>query len=173
MKRAMLLLSAFLVFSTGAMSEDAPANREAGNVTQREGEPEVRNFRDDDPAMNEAMRTARSTLSEFEQRLTHPPATQSYISLKARFEENGHVEHMWLDDVEITADGYRGTLGNRPVYIKAIGEGSDVQVKRSQVSDWMAFDDGKLVGGYTVRVQRDRMRPGERAIFEERFGVKF
>ncbi len=172
MRSAALLVSSLLVFSSGAMSEDT-ADREAGTVTRREGEPEVRDFRGDDKEMNEAMRKARSTLPEFEKRLTQPPATQTYISLKARFEEDGHIEHMWLDDIEITPEGYRGKLGNHPVYIQSIDEGSDVRVKREEVSDWMAFDAGKLIGGYTVRVQRNRMDADERARFDDRFGVEF
>jgi uncharacterized protein YegJ (DUF2314 family) len=172
MKLALLLLSSLFVMAS-ARSEDAAADREAETVTERPGEPEVRNFRGDDPEMNAAMREARATLPEFEKRLKQPPPTQEYISLKGRFEEDGHVEHMWLEDVQITPQGYRGKLGNRPVYIQSIGEGSEVEVTRAKVSDWMAIDAGKLVGGYTVRVQRARMSDAERAQFDASFGVEF
>lgn len=172
MKLALLLLSSLFVMAS-ARSEDAAADRETGAVAERAGEPEVRKFHVDDPEMNAAMRQARATLPEFEKRLKQPPATQQYISLKGRFEEDGNVEHMWLADVEITPRGYRGKLGNRPVYIQAIGEGSVVEVTRAQVSDWMAIDAGKVVGGYTVRVQRDRMSDEERAQFDESFGAEF
>ena len=39
-------------------------------------------------------------------------------------------------------------------------------VKREMVSDWLAIDDNKLVGGFTLRVQRERMTPGQRAKFD-------
>ena len=150
MRAATLLLSSLLCFfAADAKSEDSAANRDATAVTKREGEPEVRDFRGDDREMNEAMSKARASLSTFEQRLKQPPATQTYIGLKVRFEEDGHIEHMWID------------------------EGSAVQATRAQVSDWMAVDAGKLVGGYTVRVQRARMSPGERTLFDESFGVEF
>ena len=174
MRAATLLLSSLLCFfAADAKSEDSAANRDATAVTKREGEPEVRDFRGDDREMDEAMSKARASLSTFEQRLKQPPATQTYIGLKVRFEEDGHIEHMWIDEVEITPEGYRGRLGNHPVHIKAIDEGSAVQATRAQVSDWMAVDAGKLVGGYTVRVQRARMSPGERTLFDESFGVEF
>jgi uncharacterized protein YegJ (DUF2314 family) len=114
------------------------------------------------------MRKARDTLPEFEKRLSQPPPTQQHIGLKGRFEEDGEVEHMWINDIEVTADGYRGRLGNQPVHITSIDEGSEVLVTREKVSDWLAIDDGRLVGGFTLRVQRERMSPEQRAEFDAR-----
>lgn len=160
-----LLVSLFAL--AACTKESAPvAQRQAEPRTERDGEPPVTGFRAEDPEMNAAMQKARDTLPEFEKRLTQPPAAQQHIGLKGRFEENGEVEHMWINDVEITPEGYRGTLGNAPVHIKAIGVGSAVTISRSQVSDWMAIDDGKLVGAFTLRVQRDRMTPEQRAQFD-------
>lgn len=135
-------------------------------VIEREGEPKVTGFEAEDPEMNAAMRQARATLTDFEKRLAQPPPTQQHLGLKGRFEEGEHVEHMWIGEIEVTSEGYRGVLGNHPVHIQSIDVGSKVLVTREQVSDWMAIDDGKLVGGYTLRVQRARMSPEERAEFD-------
>ncbi len=158
MKLASLILLSMFTMSACA-KEPAP-------VTKRDGEPLVTGFKAEDEEMNAAMRKARDTLPEFEKRLSKPPATQQHIGLKGRFEEDGEVEHMWIDEIEITADGYRGKLGNHPVHITSIDEGSEVLVAREKVSDWMAIDDGKMVGGYTLRVQRGRMTPEQRAAFD-------
>jgi uncharacterized protein YegJ (DUF2314 family) len=160
MKLASLLVLSVFVMAACA-KEDGPQP-----VTQREGEPVVTGFQAEDQEMNAAMRNARDTLAEVEARLSKPPATQQHIGLKGRFAEDGNVEHMWVDDIEITAEGYRGKLGNHPVDIQSIDVGSEVLVKRENVSDWMAIDDGKLVGGFTLRVQRGRMTPEQRADFD-------
>ncbi|MDF3020260.1 MAG: hypothetical protein K0Q92_1563 [Steroidobacteraceae bacterium] len=156
-------LASLLMLSMFALAACA---KESAPVTEREGEPMVTGFNAEDEGMNAAMRKARNTLAEFEARLSKPPATQQHIGLKGRFEEDGNVEHMWIDDIEITAEGYRGKLGNHPVDIQSIDVGSEVLVKRENVSDWMAIDDGKLVGGFTLRVQRGRMTPEQRADFD-------
>jgi uncharacterized protein YegJ (DUF2314 family) len=158
MKLASLLMLS--MFALAACAKESPP------LTEREGEPMVTGFKAEDEEMNAAMRKARDTLDEFEARLRKPPATQQHIGLKARFEQDGNVEHMWIDDIEITPEGYRGKLGNHPVDIKSIDVDSDVLVKRENVSDWLAIDDGKLVGGFTLRVQRERMTPEQRADFD-------
>lgn len=160
MKIASLLMLSLVTLTACAK------DKEPQQVTEREGEPMVTGFEAEDQEMNAAMRKARDTLADFEKRLEQPPATQQHIGLKGRFEEDGNVEHMWIDGIEVTAEGYRGKLGNHPVHIKAIDVGSDVLVKRANVSDWMAIDDGKMVGGFTLRVQRQRMTPEQRADFD-------
>ena len=158
MKLASLLVLSLFVLAACA--------KESPPITERDGEPMVTGFEAEDREMNAAMRKARDTLGDFEKRLEQPPATQQHIGLKGRFEENGDVEHMWINDIEVTAEGYRGRLGNHPVHIKSIDVGSDVLVKRENVSDWMAIDDGKMVAGFTLRVQRERMTPEQRAEFD-------
>lgn len=120
----------------------------------------------EDKAMNAAMQRARDSLDEYRRRLTNPPPTQTDLSLKARFEVDGHVEHMWISDVEITGTGFSGKLGNEPVYIRSLALGDAVYVPATNVSDWMAIDGHRLVGGHTLRVLRDRMSPDERRAFD-------
>jgi uncharacterized protein YegJ (DUF2314 family) len=116
--------------------------------------------------MNAARDKARDTIDEFRRRITSPPATQSFITLKVRFEEDEHVEHMWVSDVELVGAEFRGVVANRAVKIRSVQLGQVVTVALDQVSDWMAVDDGKLVAGYTLRVIRNRMSAKERAQFD-------
>jgi uncharacterized protein YegJ (DUF2314 family) len=139
---------------------------DTATVTERDGQPMVTYFKDSDPKMAEAQNKARATLPEFERRLQDPPATQTRISLKGRFEEDGNVEHMWIQDVVITNDGYHGQLANHPLEIKGLDVGDLVTVPRELVSDWYAVDGGKLVGGYTLRLQRSRLPPERQAAFD-------
>jgi uncharacterized protein YegJ (DUF2314 family) len=158
---AIVLLSWFAVAGCARDTDQTSVS-----VAEREDEPMVTAFESEDQEMNAAMARARATLAEFEKRLTDPPATQEHIALKGRFEEGGEAEHMWVNDVVVTSEGYEGTLGNNPVHIKSITSGDQVSVRRENVSDWLVIDGGKLVGGYTLRVQRARMTPEQRRQFD-------
>jgi uncharacterized protein YegJ (DUF2314 family) len=79
---------------------------------------------------------------------------------------------MWVEDVVITTGGYRGKLGNEPLEITSLKLGQEVLVPLERVSDWMAVDDGTLVGGFTLRVLRDRMPADERAAFDAANGIR-
>ena len=45
--------------------------------------------------------------------------------------------------------------------------GQKVTVEPSKISDWMFVQNGRLVGGYTLRVLRDAMSPSERKEFDK------
>lgn len=140
--------------------------QKVGDVVEREGEAPVSVIDEDDAEMIEAIRKARVSLDEFESRLSNPPSTQTYISLKGRFERKGSVEHIWLNDVTVTAEGYRGRIGNEPLDIPDLEMGQEVLLPRADVSDWMAIDDGRLIAGYSVRLLRSRAPPEIRAQFD-------
>ena len=126
----------------------------------------------DDREMNAAMAKARETLAQFEERLANPTPTQTMAIVKGRFSEGDLVEHMWLNEIVVTSDGYRGVLGNDPYELKGVRAGETLTVPRERVSDWIVVDDGKLVGGYTMRVLRSRLPEDERAAFDEQNGIR-
>ena len=116
---------------------------------------------------------ARDNIGEFKRRLAEPPATQTDILLKAAFNDGENTEHMWIIDVKTTANGFRGELVSTPVDLEQPKHGDIVEVTLDQVSDWYALDDGWIVGGYTLRVMRERKPPAERAGYDEMIGGKF
>ena len=44
------------------------------------------------------------------------------------------------------------------------------EVSPGEIQDWMIIDDGRLVGGYSVRVLAERMSEDERKEMEEHMG---
>jgi uncharacterized protein YegJ (DUF2314 family) len=138
--------------------------------TKRVGEPTVYEVRAKDADMNAAMMQARATIAQFRQRLTAPPITQSYIALKVRFGSGDSVEHIWIDDVELMGEQFRGIIGTEPVEASTPALGESVLVPLQQVSDWMAIDNGRLVGGYTLQVLRNHMSTDQRAEFDASLG---
>ena len=126
-----------------------------------------------DAEMNRAMTKARETIGDFLKRLDHPPASQTYLSLKVRLEEDDVVEHIWLNTVSHSNGWFAGIVGNDPVDLKKIKLGDRVSVHLDHVSDWMAVDGGHLIGGYTLRVLRDRMTPDERKALDQKLNLVF
>ena len=126
----------------------------------------VVSVKDSDPAMNKAMEKARATLDQFTAALQKPGPKQHDFSLKAKFQEGEKAEHMWVNNPTISGDSIKGKLGNDPDNLKKVRMGMTVTVSRDRVSDWMYVDDGKLVGGYTLRVLRDKMSAKERKEFD-------
>ena len=62
---------------------------------------------------------------------------------------------------------FRGKINNDPELVKNVKIGQSITVEPKQISDWMYINQGKLVGGTTVRVLRDNLSPSERKGFDE------
>jgi uncharacterized protein YegJ (DUF2314 family) len=155
-----------MLLALGACSDRADL------IVEREGQASVSMIQDEDREMDEAMAQARRTLDEFERHLAAPSPTQSMAIIKGRFTEGETVEHMWINQIEVISEGYRGVLGNEPMDMTTLSAGQTVVVPRSEVSDWVVVEDGKLVGGYTMRLIRSRLPEDQRPMFDTQNGFR-
>jgi uncharacterized protein YegJ (DUF2314 family) len=135
------------------------------------GDTRITYIENEDREMEAAMAEARNSLEEFERRLASPTPTQTMAIIKGKFTEGENSEHMWINEIRVTPQGYRGVLGNQPEFI-SLKPGQEVLVSRADVSDWVVVDDGRLIGGYTMRVMRARLPEKERAAFEAQNGFR-
>lgn len=113
----------------------------------------------DAEAMAAAMAEARATWPEA---LAH---LQKGGELSAKFPfvgtTKGNVEHIWVAVQSVDGDVVRGVLANEPMDLGQLKIGSKVECKLAELSDWLFLRDGKMVGGYTVKVlqqQAERQR---------------
>ena len=83
------------------------------------------------------------------------------------FTDGKNTEHMWLSPVNYDGRVFRGTVNNDPEMVKNVRSGQQASVEPSKLSDWMYVENGKLVGGYTLRALRDAMSPKERREFDK------
>jgi uncharacterized protein YegJ (DUF2314 family) len=125
-----------------------------------------------DPGMQEAARKARTTIGDFIEMMKNPKQTISYFALKVRCEENGTVEHVWLNFITYDGTEFEGNIANDPLALRTYSFGKTVRVSADRISDWMVIDDGFLVGGYTLHVLRNRMTEQEKKAFDEKGGFK-
>ena len=127
---------------------------------------------DDDVTMNAAIQEAQQTLYFFIDNFQSPKLGQTYFGIKARFPYSANsAEHMWISDLEYLGQEFDGILGSEPVYVMNLKLGDHVTVSIDNVSDWMIIENNKLIGGYTLRVLRDKMTPDEQKKFDEELGL--
>jgi uncharacterized protein YegJ (DUF2314 family) len=157
-RRALAVLLLCLPFAC----DDAPTGR-GGPATRAANTVAVA---DDDAAMNAAVAKARETLPQFVAALKSPTPAQRDFAIKAGFAEGDAVEYMSVTAVRPEGAGFRGTLNNDPTALRNVKRGDEVTVGPDRVVDWSYVEDGKLVGGHTLRVLRERMTPEQRKEFD-------
>ena len=122
-------------------------------------------FGSDDPDMSAAIDTARQTIEQFLDAFFSPKDGQTAFLLKVRFADGDQVEHVWVADLEVTESTFRGVIANEP-RLSTLRFKQTVEFEPRDVTDWMFLERGKLIGGYTTRLVRQRMSAGERDAFD-------
>lgn len=129
----------------------------------------------EDEAMNSAITKAIQTYPDFLKAFVSQDSSNSDYAVKCGFHYGSGgdgVEHMWLTHLHYKGDKLFGLLGNKPANVIVYQEGDTIEVNKNMVSDWMYARDGKLVGGYTIRVLYDKMTTAEKQEYEDEFPYK-
>lgn len=165
------ILAAVLLAGFGVGVAEAQTNK---TVIERDGEPGIVNYESDDSAMNAAIELARSKLPYFWERKADPKRYERGFTLKVEFPVSSRDgvtgEHIWVDGVEATADGFTGVLANEPNWMKGKSFGDTVVFTQDMISDWGFSSRGKMIGFYTLRVMLPEMPEEDRAAIEPRLG---
>jgi uncharacterized protein YegJ (DUF2314 family) len=140
---------------------------------EQEGEPAVSYVKSDDEEMNLAIKTAKQTIGKFDAALKSKNDRFNNFFLKVCFNENEHKEHIWIGDIAIKDNEYFGVVNNLPVYITTISLDDTIQINKDDISDWMYIDNERLIGGFTMRVLRNRVSDAEKEQFDAETGLIF
>jgi uncharacterized protein YegJ (DUF2314 family) len=138
----------------------------AREVVRRSGCPACYYVKDEDVDMRDAVRMARKNEGMFIAALQHPSPTQRDFEVKKPFVQGAEMEHIWLSHVTYTGNRFTGRVDNYPVKITGVKMGVRVSVNPDEITDWAYVDDGKLVGGYTIRALYKNLSPDLRKEFE-------
>ena len=130
-------------------------------LVQAQGKDNVIHVPEDDAEMNAAIDKARRTLSEFWGALAAPGPGEANFALKVMISDGEAVEHFWLTDIERSGDVIVGTISNDPSDVKSVRMGQRYEFSEADVSDWMYFRNGKMVGNETMRPLLKRMPEGQ------------
>ncbi|MEP6806576.1 MAG: DUF2314 domain-containing protein [Flavobacterium sp.] len=137
---------------------------------ERENQPDIYDVKSTDNEMNAAIEKANQTLTDFNAALLNPEIEVK--SLKVKFQNKTDAEHIWLSNVEFKDGKYSGVLDNEPEYITEYKIGDKVNVDSKNISDWMYIENGKLYGGYTIKVLRNKMSEDEKKQFDAESGMQ-
>lgn len=134
--------------------------------------PEYANIADDDAAMDQAVQKARKNLGKFLAALKSPTPGQTDFAIKRPFVQGGKVEHIWLRDVTYDDKAFHGIVDNAPTEIQNVKLDSKANAAPGEISDWMYVENGRLVGGYTMRALCRKMTPAKKREFEKAVGFR-
>ena len=112
----------------------------------------------DDPEMVAAVKKARETFPEFAKSFASPKAGQ-YFAVKGHFGPKGKGEYMRVKVAAINDGVVTGTLDNRPGRLPELKAGDRVEVKVTELNDWLIVEADKKTktGGYTLDVVEKHM----------------
>ena len=126
----------------------------------------------DHAAMHRAVIEARKTVGGFISALQHPASGQQDFEVKKPFVQGDQVEHIWLSNVRFVGNRFQGQVDNQPRKIRGVKLGQLVSVNPNEISDWLYVENGKLVGGYTVRVHYNELSPEQKQKFDREADFK-
>jgi uncharacterized protein YegJ (DUF2314 family) len=153
-------------------------NAQGANVVAQElkngnTEPEYFQVPNGHAAMHHAVVEARKTVGQFIDALKHRAPGQQDFEIKKPFIQGNQVEHIWLSDVQLVGNRFQGRIDNQPRKVEGLKLGQIVSVKPKQISDWLYIDNGKLVGGYTIRAHYNELSPQQKQQFDRQADFKF
>ncbi|MEQ1798984.1 MAG: DUF2314 domain-containing protein [Lacibacter sp.] len=159
---------AYLLFSIFFISCSNPSNKKiettySDNVTAVES---------DDLNMNVAIVKAKGSFRDFDTAFKNGHFDTSEFSIKVRFDVDAGGEHIWTNSIRFENGHYYGTVNEDAEATDKVKQGDRVRITTDNLSDWMYNDNGVLRGGYTIKVLRNKMTPGERASFDSSFYLR-
>lgn len=118
-----------------------------------------------DPELDAAIAQARDSLNQFTETMATPHADRTYVAVKVHFSPRDEFPlDIWVDDVTYADGIFRGNIGDDIPSMK-LEVGERITIDEKDILDWMIVQDGKLIGGYTIRLAIQRMSPDERERF--------
>lgn len=114
-----------------------------------------------------AIEQARASLDTFIAKITTPHADRTFVAVKVRFTPPGESpQDIWVDEVTYAGGLLRGNVGDDIPALR-LEAGEKITIDEEDILDWMIVENGKLIGGYTIRLAVQRMSPEERERFLE------
>jgi uncharacterized protein YegJ (DUF2314 family) len=152
MKRAFLFAVCFIV----AACSRAPTKIPAAVLRPR---------LDSDMEMEAAFQHARNSLDAFIQRIDTPHPNRTLVAVKVRFVlPDSSTQDLWVDQITYKDGSFHGTMGDDIPTLK-LSVDDKITIPRKDIVDWMIVEDGKLIGGYTIRLAYKRMTPEQKEQF--------
>jgi uncharacterized protein YegJ (DUF2314 family) len=123
-----------------------------------------------DQEMSQAINKAQSSLPGFLNRYRNPKLGDRQFVLKVAIRDNKGIEHFWLTQIKLEGNEFVGTITNRPTLVRNVKYQQRYRFKRSDISDWGYFENGKAQGYHTLKVLLKRMPPQQANYYKGMMG---
>jgi uncharacterized protein YegJ (DUF2314 family) len=138
------------------------ADKEGEMVTEKNAAGEdVYSFDNNSTSMEAAMAEANKTWPLFEQNIFAGQPGTDHFGIKMIFKNFGDEEHLWLRSLHKKNGKLHGVLIDAPYKITDIKAGDTFIIKINRISDWVYSENGKMIGGYTLRVIYNNLKSEE------------
>lgn len=108
--------------------------------------------RNNDAELAKASAEAKKRWSEFAKAHARPPGGAEGFAAQFAFDAaEGRKETLWIEVLKIDANEVQGKVANEPQYV-SLKLGESVKVPLSRMTDWLYYQDGERIGGFTVDV---------------------
>jgi uncharacterized protein YegJ (DUF2314 family) len=111
----------------------------------------------DDPRLQEAVRKARQTSGYFVASYQSPHEYGIHL-FKAAFPDRDRNAYLWLALVDVRGPTLVGEVFEAPAELK-LKKGQKVEVKLDDIHDWSIRKSGTVIGGFTLRLNREWIKP--------------
>jgi uncharacterized protein YegJ (DUF2314 family) len=155
------------ILASGLLAASGMSARADHTLAREDLKPRVFNVDKTNHEMRRAVRQARRTVGVFIRALQKPKPGEHDFEVKKPFRQGDGFEHLWLSDVTFSGNRFHGYVDNRPVKIKGLKMGDRVSVNPNEISDWAFVENGRLIGGYTIRVMYAELPPDQKAALEK------
>lgn len=145
--------------------------REMGREPEIDPGPRFDMFRSGDPEYQRTIRDARDSIERFREMLPDDGSPRPDALIKTRLEDGDEGVFMWLNNVAIAGEGFTAELFEVPESLPSYEVGIRYAVNFDELTDWMVNENGRLVGGYSLRYHRSRLPEEEQADFDRLIGV--
>jgi uncharacterized protein YegJ (DUF2314 family) len=96
----------------------------------------------------EAIAIAQEHMGDFIEMFEGSELTLFKCYIKARFEDDKHIEHLWLTPISYADGTFTAIVDNDPDKLTNIKYQDVVQLKKEDVEDWIVSMPGQLFGNF-------------------------
>ena len=128
-------------------------------------------FTDPDAELTTAVRQAQDTLYIFRREFFNPKPSYEYMSIKVRFSNTNGIEDIWTYPIDVDGNMYIVQMVEGVTIELKTHPDRYVEIPADNVIDWMILDEeGTVFGGYTLRLDYERLSPEEQAVYRKNTG---
>lgn len=127
-----------------------------------------------DEEFDAAVEEAHSNLNVLFQALLAPRPSYDFVGLKVRFTGTETFEDIWTEPLDYYSGNFTIRMIDGVLIKPGLNTDRVVMIPLDDVLDWVIIEkDGKVIGGYTIRLSYEHMTREEKKEFLEVTGYKF